>query len=537
MYITAVPNRNSPPAILLRESFRDGDQVRTRTLANLTSWAPERIEALRRALKGEFDGFTGELQPVCGPIFAVLFALKQLAERVGLLQVLGAERWGKLVLFLILARVAAQGSRLSAVRWATQHAVAETLGLKHFDEEDLYKALDRLAQEQAHIEDALYRRTVLQRGGAPTVVLYDVTSSYLEGEQNELAAFGYSRDKKPGKAQIVIGLVTTTEGEPLAVHVYEGNTADPVTVPAQVQTLQTRFGITELVFVGDRGMVKAKGKCALTTAGFRYITALTTPQVRQLLHTQVLRPEWFTSQVYEVLHGSIRLILRRSEALRQHEAQRRADKLTKLHALITARNAFVQVAKRAKPDTGLRTLQAWVKRHKLEAFVHLSLHEGRLLTTLDATAQAETALLDGCYVLETDVPQAALDAQTVHDRYRDLHEVEQDFRTMKTGLLEVRPIFVRKAPRTRAHVLVTMLALKVVREMRRALVAAFGTTDDDKMAVTVEDALLAFARLCLLTYHVQGTVVTRLPTPDARQKAILDALGTPLPPARSLRQM
>jgi hypothetical protein len=182
-------------------------------------------------------------------------------------------------------------------------------------------------------------------------------------------------------------------------------------------------------------------------------------------------------------------------------------------------------------------MRAWVKRHKLDAFVQVTLDEGQLTATVDTTAQAAAAALDGCYVLETDVPQPALDAQTVHDRYCDLHEVEQDFRTMKTGLLEVRPIFVRKARRTRAHVFVTMLALKVVREMRRGLVATFGTTDDDKMAVTVEDALLAFARLCLLTYHVQGTVVTRLPTPDARQKAILDALGTPLPPARSLRQM
>ena len=537
MYITAVPNRNSPPALLLRESFRDGDKVRTRTLANLSSWAPERIDALRRALKGEFDGFTGELQPVCGPIFAVLFALKQLAERVGLLQVLGSERWAKLVLFLILARVAAQGSRLSAVRWATQHAVAETLGLQHFDEDDLYTALDRLAEEQEHIEDALYRQAVRQRGGAPTVVLYDVTSSYLEGERNELAAFGYNRDKKPSKAQIVIGLLTTADGEPLAVHVYEGNTADPVTVPEQVHTLQSRFGITEVVFVGDRGMVKAKGKRGLTTAGFRYITALTTPQVRRLLQTQVLRTEWFTPQVHEVVHGAVRLILRRSEALRQRAARRRADKWAKLQSLITARNTFVGTAKRAKPETGLRLFQAWVKRHKLEAFVHVSLHEGRLMATLDTAAQAEATVLEGCYVLETDVPLIALDAQAVHDRYRDLYEVEHDFRTMKTGLLEMRPIFVRKARRTRAHVLVTMLALKVVREMRRALVAAFGTTDDDKMAVTVEDALLALARLCLLTYHVQATAVTRLPTPDARQKAILDALGTPLPPSRSLRKM
>src|SRR5262249_34487487 len=151
------------------------------------------------------DGFTGERQPICGPICAGLFALTQLAERVGLLQVLGSERWAKRVLLLMVARVAAQGSRLSAVRWAAQHAVTETLRLQRFDEEDLYEALDRLAEEQEHLEEALYRWTLRQRGGAPTVVLDDVTSSSLEGAQHELAAFGSNRDQKPGKAQIVIG--------------------------------------------------------------------------------------------------------------------------------------------------------------------------------------------------------------------------------------------------------------------------------------------------------------------------------------------
>ncbi len=537
MYITAVPNRHSPPAMLLRESFRDGDKVRTRTLANLTSWAPERIEALRRALTGECDGRTGDLQPVCGPRFAVLFVLKQLAERVGLLRVLGTERWAKLVLFLILARVAAHGSRLSAVRWATHHAVAEPLGLRRFDEDDLSDALDSLARHQERIEDALSRVTVRRRGGIPAVVLYDVTSSDVEGEHKALAALGYNRDKKPGKAQIVIGLLTSAEGEPLAVHVYEGNTSDPVTVPEQVPTLRTRFGVTEAIFVGDRGMIQTKGQAALTAAGCRSITALTPPQVRRLLHAQVLRVEWFTSHVHEVAHGAVRLILRRSEALRQRAARRRADKLATLQSLITTRNAFVPTSKRAKPDAGLQTLRAWVKRHKLDAFVPLSLHEGQLTATLDATAQAEAGRLEGCYVLETDVPQTALDAHTVHDRYRDLHEVEQDFRTMKTGRLEVRPIFVRKAPRPRAQVFVTMLALHVVREMRRALVAAFGTTADDQMAVTVEEALVALARLCLLTSQVQGTAVVRLPTPDKRQAAILNALGTPLPTERSLNKM
>ena len=368
-------------------------------------------------------------------------------------------------------------------------------------------------------------------------MLYDVTSSYLEGECNELAAFGYNRDKIPGKAQIVIGLMTMANGEPIAVQVFEGNTSDPLTVPAQVETLRTRFGITEVVFVGDRGMVKTKGKAALATAGYKYITALTTPQVRKLVREGVIRPEWFTPHVHEVQHGSVRLVLRRSEAVRRKAQRRRHDKLAKLHALITARNAFVRTAPRAKPEAGLRTLQAWITRHKLAGWVQLSLQAGDIIATMDEAAQTKATQFEGCYVLETDVPQTVLDAQAVHDRYRELHEVEHDFRTMKTGLLEVRPIFVRKASRTRAHVLVTMLALKVVREMRRALVAAFGTTDDDKMAVTVDDALAALGRLCLLFYEVRGTVIARLPSPDARQAAILHALGTPLPGSRSLPMM
>lgn len=152
--------------------------------------------------------------------------------------------------------------------------------------------------------------------------------------------------------------------------------------------------------------------------------------------------------------------------MRGKAPRRRTDKLAKRQSLITTRNAFVQTAKRAKPDAGLQTIRAWVKRHKLDTFVQVSLHEGQLTATLDAAAQAEATQLEGCYVLETDGPQTVLDAQTIHDRYRDLYAVEQDFRTMKTGLVEVRPIFVRKAPRPRAHVFVTMLALKVVREMR-----------------------------------------------------------------------
>ena len=269
MYVATVPNRSSPPAILLREGYREGKKVKTRTLANITHWPVARIEALRRCLMGELDGVGPESDPVADRIFAVLFVLKEVAQRLGIVRALGTKPLGKLGLFVVLARVAHQGSRLSAVRWAQEHAVAEVLGIGQFDEDDLYEALDWLAGNQERIENTLYRTYLNKVGKPPVLVLYDVTSSYLEGECNELAEYGHNRDGKKGKKQIVIGLLTADDGEPLAVKVFKGNTADPVTVADQVEILKNRFKIEELVFVGDRGMVKSKGKAALTDKGFK----------------------------------------------------------------------------------------------------------------------------------------------------------------------------------------------------------------------------------------------------------------------------
>ena len=284
MYIATVPNRNSPPAFLLRESFRQGGKVKNRTLANLSHWPPARLQALRRLLRGEFDQAAEfSLAPQLGPVFGLLFVLKQVAEAVGLGAALGRSRLAKLAMFLVLARLAHQGSRLSAVRWAQDQAVAEVLGLAPFDEDDLYAALDALSTRQAEIEKTLYRHYLARRPQPPRLFLYDVTSSYLEGQKNELGEFGYNRDGKRGKLQIVIGLLADEAGEPLAVRVFRGNTADPTTVVEQIKILQEQFGVPELVFVGDRGMVKSQGKQALSAAGLRYITALTDPQIRRLL--------------------------------------------------------------------------------------------------------------------------------------------------------------------------------------------------------------------------------------------------------------
>ena len=528
MYIARIPNRKSPPAILLRESYREGGKVRTRTIANLTHWPPERLAAMERLVKGEFDGWSGEI--ISGEIFGVLFALKQLADQVGITRVLGTAPESKLNLFLILARIAHGGSRLSAVRWAQQHTVADVIGLGKFDEEDLYAALDWLAGQQARIEQAVYQDYVKRCGQPPMLVLYDVTSSYFEGECNELAQYGYNRDGKRGKQQIVIGLLTAADGEPLAVRVFEGNTADPTTVASQITLLKEQFGIAEVVMVGDRGMIKAKGKAALSAEGWRYITALTDAQVRTLLKQGVLQPDLFDTPLCEVEHDGKRLIVRRNDAVRVREERRRADKLKQLQEKITERNAFVEKSPRASAEKGLAALQRWVKSHKLAKFVTLTLEARVIDCAIDEDAQAEEALLDGCYLLETDVPRALLDAKTVDERYRDLQKVERNFRTVKTTFLEIRPIFLRKAERTKAHVFIAMLALKITRQFEAGLRQAFGTTDQDVAAMTPEDALVALGRLTYLyTTDRNGERHVHLPRPDEQQAKILAALGLSFP--------
>ena len=528
MYIARIPNRKSRPAILLRESYREDGKVCTRTIANLTNWAPERIVAMERLVKGEFDDWSGEM--TSGEIFGVLFALKQLADQVGITRVLGSAAESRLNLFLILARIAHGGSRLSAVRWAKQHTVADVLALEEFDEDDLYAALDWLASQQERIERELYQAYVKAQGQPPVLVLYDVTSSYFEGECNELGQYGYNRDGKRGKQQIVIGLLTAEDGEPLAVRVFAGNTADPTTVASQITILKEQFGIAEVVMVGDRGMIKAKGKAALSAQGFRYITALTDAQVRTFLKEGVLQTGLFDVPLCEVEHDDKRLIVRRNEIVRVREERRREDKLAQLQAKIADRNAFVKNSRRASAAAGLAALQRWAKSHKLSAFVTLTLKERFVVCTLDDEAKVQDALLDGCYLLETDVPQGLMDAKTVDARYRDLQKVERNFRTVKTTFLEIRPIFLRKAERTKAHVFVAMLALKITRRFEADLHRTFGSTEDDPAAITPDDALVALGRLTYLySTDRNGQRHTHLPRPDDQQAKILDAIGLSFP--------
>jgi len=533
VYIESVPNRKSPPTILLRESWREKSVVKKRTIANLTKWPAALVADMKNSLAGKSPKTRNEFQAntidtfQSGSVYGVLAVLKKIADEIGLTKALGSTLLARLALFLVLARIPHQGSRLSAVRWARNHAVKDILALDSFTEDSLYRALDWAEENQERIEKALYKKYVQDNGKPPMLVLYDITSSYLEGEYNELAEYGYNRDKKKGKKQIVIGLLTGPDGEPLSVEVFRGNTTDPATVGGQVEKLIQRFSIDEVVFVGDRGMVKTKGKEAIkASSGFHYITALTDPQIRKLLKKGVFQTDMFDENVVEVEGGAgKRYLLRRCELRQRKEHHRREDKIACLEKAVEERNQFVSASKKAKPEAGLKKIVSWAKHHKLSSLIDLSLEGNQIKINIDGDKKAQDSLLDGCYVVETDVSSDKLDGQTVWNRYGDLQKVERDFRRMKTTLIEIRPIFVRKESRTRGHVFISMLALKVARLMESRLTDAFQTTRESDDAVTVEDAMAALSRLCLQHYRIGDQTITGLPKPDDYQQEILDALS------------
>ena len=263
MYVDIVPNRNSPPAVLIRENYREDGKVKHRTLANISHLHAERIMAVKRALRGDFDAVVGEdietLMIEQGPQYGALYLLHELSKEIGFAKVLGNGRRGKLALLLVMAQVIFKGSRMGVVKWAQNQAVFEVLGLgspgeTDFDEDTLYRVLDEVADRRFEIQLGLFRS---RKKHASRLFLYDVTSSYLEGICNELGEWGCNRDGKKGKKQIVIGLLTDQEGDPVAVEVFQGNTSDPKTVTSQIELLSKRFKVSEVVFVGDRGMLKS----------------------------------------------------------------------------------------------------------------------------------------------------------------------------------------------------------------------------------------------------------------------------------------
>ena len=515
---------------LLRESYRANGKVLHRTIANVSHCSEAEIEALRLALRHKEDlEHLGTIQDALtlqqGLSFGAVWTVYHVARRLGIEKALGTTRAGKLALWQVMARVIDQGSRLSAVRLAMSHAACDVLGLDTFDEDTLYENLDWLAGAQAAIEDRLF----VQRTKTKSVSLFlsEVTSSYLEGTHNELAAFGYNRAGKKGKRQIVIGLLCDEEGHPVSIEVFPGNTQDPQTLAAQVAKLKGRFGVQEITFVGDRGMIKGQQIEALAQQGFHYITAITKPQIEKLLRTGTFQMELFEQELAEVLADEgVRYVLRRNPVRAQEVRENRQAKLATLQAQVAKQNHYLTDHPRANAQRALQKLVAKAEKLRLADWVELTLEERAITLTVNASGQQEAAKLDGCYVLKTDLKPAQAPKEMVHDRYKDLASVEQAFRTCKTVHLEMRPIFLRLEERTRAHAFVVMLAYQII----RYLASCWSAFD-----VTVAEGLQALTTLCLVevappnapSYHC-------LPTPRDTIARLLHSADIKLPKAFSL---
>ena len=514
--------------ILLRESYREPgakrSAVKKRTLLNLTKYSPQIVQALELALKhqGDLAALTAmsDIALAQGPAVGAVFTLLEVARRLGIEKALGTHQNGKLALWQVIARAHSQGSRLSAVRLAKTTAAADVIGFTQgFCEDNLYENLTWLSENQDAIEKRLF---TFRRGQAkPELFLYDVTSSYLEGEHNELAEWGYNRDKKRGKKQIVIGLLCDEEGEPVAVEVFAGNTTDPQTFGAQVKKVAERFGCRRVTFVGDRGMIKSAQIEDLESVDFHYITAITKAQIRSLIKKDVFQLELFDRQLCEIQDGDVRYVLRRNPLRAKEMAASRDSKLAAVQGLADAQNRYLAEHPRADGYAAWKKVSEKKSRLGLSSIVTVTTADRRIHVEVDTEYVSYLAELDGCYTLKTDVPVQVADKELIHDRYKDLAMVETAFRTCKTSHLEVRPVFVRTEANTRGHVLVVMLAYRIIRALKQAW------KDID---LTVEEGLRELDRICAMQLSVKGGgACLRIPELSPLAKELLGALDVKLP--------
>ena len=512
---------------LLRDSFRQDGMVKHRTIANISSCSPEEIHAIKLALRHKGDLTTlvslrDDVTLCQGPSIGAVWAVYDMARQLGILAALGSTRQGKLALWQIIARVIDQGSRLSAVRLASSHAACDILGLESFNEDDLYANLDWLDEHQQHIEDRLFATSA--PSGSTGLFLYDVTSSYLEGVYNELAAFGYNRDGKKGKRQITIGLLCNAQGQPLSIEVFTGNTNDTATMASQIRKVAQRFGGGEVTFVGDRGMIRGRQIEDLTTQGFHYITAITKPQIESLLARGVLTMSLFDQELAEVVpDDGPRYVMRRNPIRAAEMGESRQNKLGSVQRQVDRQNKYLQEHSKARVQVAVDKIVTQCRKLRLDAWVQVTVQERVLALTIDESALAEQQKLDGCYVLKTDLTQPQADAQSVHARYKDLALVEWAFRTSKTMQLEMRPVHVRLASRTRGHALVIMLAYKIVQELARRWQA---------IDATVQEGLDELKTLCMMQMVIKGKPLCHcIPQPRESVQKYLEKAQVVLPAA------
>jgi transposase len=508
MYVTAVPNRNSPPAILLRESYREDGKVKTRTIANITHLRPAQIEAIRSALSGS-GSVTGLPLPEAfridrsrphGHVAAVLGSLRKLQLPAVIDPKSSRQR--DLVISMIAARILGPASKLATARGLhsdTLHSsLGELLSLDSADETELYSAMDWLLTRQSRIERELAKRE-LQDGA---MVLYDLTSTYFEGRHCPLAKLGHSRDDKSGTAQIVFGLLTNAQGCPVAVEVFDGNTSDPKTVATQVDKLRHRFGLQKVVLVGDRGMItSARIREDLPAShGIEWISALRATQIQKLARDGRLQMSFFDrTDMVEIAHPDFpgeRLVACFNPLLAEERARKRPELLAATEKQLEKIAAATKRPKRplrGKQNIGVRAGKI-LNRYKMGKHFELQIEDDSFQYKRKQANIEREQSLDGIYVIRTSVNADALSSEQVVASYKSLSGVERAFRSLKTVDLHVRPIHHRLPDRVRAHILLCMLAYYVEWHMRQLLAPILFDDHDKSQAQAARVSIVAPAK-------------------------------------------
>lgn len=537
MYIEAVPNRHSPPAILLRESYRENGKVRKRTLCNLSDWPAAHIEGLRGVLRGgtvvpaERDAFTVIRSLPHGHVAAALGT----ARKIGLDRILGPDgnRCRDLVLALLLARIVDPASKLATARGLSPATAAsslgEMLGLGEVDEDDLYTALDWLLERQPAIERVLAKRHL----SSGTLVLYDVSSSYMEGHCCPLAKRGYSRDGRRGTLQIVYGLLCAPDGCPIAIEVFEGNTADPMTLAAQVDKLKRRFQLEHVVLVGDRGMItQARITEEITAAGLDWITALRAPAIKALLANGALQLSLFDQRDMASITApefpGERLVVCRNPDLAAQRCRKRAELLAATEGDLTRIQAAV--TRRRDPLRGTAEIAlavgAVINRHKMAKHFALDISDTSFSFARKDTEIAAEAATDGIYVVRTSLSAASFDDATTVRSYKSLALVERAFRCIKTVDLQVRPVYHWLADRVRAHVFLCMLAYHLEWHMRQRLAPMLFDDTEKNAAEALRTSVVAQAHRSPAAVTKQTTGLTPDGLPVHSFRSLLADLAT-----------
>ena len=545
MYIETVPNRNSPPAILLRESYREGGKVRKRTLCNLSHWSTAHIEGLRGVLRGgivipaERDAFTVTRSLPHGHVAAALGT----ARRIGLDRILGprehgpakagGDRYRDLVMALIVGRILDPMSKLAASRALSpataSSSLGEVLGLGEVDDDELYAALDWLLTRQPAIEATLAKRH-LTNG---TLVLYDVSSSYMEGHCCPLAKRGYSRDGRKGTLQIVYGLLCAPDGCPVAIEVFDGNTGDPMTLAAQIGKLKQRFHLDHVVLAGDRGMItQARITEDIKAAGLDWITSLRAPMIKALVSSGALQLSLFDQRDMASITSpdfpGERLVVCRNPDLADQRTRKREDLLVATERELA--RIKTAVARKRDPLRGTAAIAlavgAVLNKHKMRKHFDLDITDAAFSFTRKTAEIAAEAAIDGIYVVRTSALAETLDDADTVSGYKSLSLVERAFRCIKTVDLHVRPVYHRLADRVRAHVFLCMLAYYLEWHMRQRL-APMLFDDTDKQAAEAQRAsVVAQAQRSSAAVKKQTTGLTEHGLPVHSFQTLMADLAT-----------